>query len=450
MRNKLFIVALLFIFSVGCVKETNKDSELENCFIAGFSETETKAYVDDDLSFCWNENDRISIFNGSTVNQEYRFTGQDGDKSGIFSPVSKTESSPEFSGNYAVYPYDKNIGMSKEGVLSLTIPSVQRYEENSFGKNAAVFAAVTDDISDRRLKFHSLCGYLRIRVYGGIVVKSIEVRGNNAEKLSGRCTVSLEDINEPGICFSNDSEEAITLDCGDGIVTGEFRSQAVSFWVVIPTVVFSEGFTITITDKNGLTTTHMTNIRREVVSNHIYSMKAMSQGLEDGPFITLEDDLLLTSYLGGEDEVNVWSNVDVHSEIVDGDWITKSDKGSSCFIFSSNNSLLQRVGHICFSDEEKSVSAVLEVVQTSPASSFKVSFSNQSFRVPELSGNSTNGIIDWGDGSSYQSYKSGIIHNYNDSEERHTVKVSSMGSESFTLEEVEDGIIIDISDFCRN
>lgn len=449
MRYKLFFFAVL-LFSVGCVKEIDSNREYENSFIAGFSETETKAFVDDNLSFCWNENDRISVFNGSTVNQEYCFTGQDGDKSGIFSVVSKTESTEELSGNYAVYPYDKNIGITTKGVLSLTIPSVQKYAENSFGKNSAVFVAITNDVSDKKLKFHSICGYLRIRVYGGIVVKSIEIRGNHSEKLSGQCTVSIENSNEPNICFSNDSEDVIMLDCGDGIVTGEFPSQAVSFWVVIPPIVFSDGFSITITDKNGLTTTHVTNTCRKVVSNHIYSMKTMSHGLEDGPFITIDDDLLLASYLGGENEVNIWSNVKVYSEIIDGDWMSKSDKGSSTFIFSANKSLLRRVGHICFSDEGKYVSAILEVVQNSPASSFKVSFKNQSFKVPKLSGNSPNGIIDWGDGSSYQSYKSGLIHHYNDSEDYHTMKVSSLGSESFTLEEVEDGVIIDISDFCRN
>lgn len=451
MKHKLLIFAFLAFLSAGCEKKASDNEVLfdADCFNVGFAETDTKAFIDNDLLFCWNENDRVSVFNGSTVNQEYCFIGKDGDRNGILSAVSQPEVSQELSRNYAVYPYDRNIEITTKGDLSLSFPSVQCYAENSFGKNAAVFAAVTKEVSDKKLKFHCLSGFLRIQVYGGIVVKNIQIRGNRSEKLSGSCTVSLENIDAPEISFPDDAGKTITLDCGEGVATGEYPSQAVSFWVAIPPVVFSEGFTITVTDNDGRTTTHITNITREVVSNHIYSMKTMPHGLEDGPFITIDDDMMLVSYFGGDNEINVWSNVHVYSDIIDGDWITKSDKGSFGFVFAPNTSLLQRKGHIRFYDEGNSVSAILEVVQGSPASSFEVTFMNSTIKVPELSGNSPIGIIDWGDGSASQTYEPGAIHYYSDSQGSHTVKVTSMGSESFTLDEVEDGIIIDVSDFCR-
>ena len=39
---------------------------------------------------------------------------------------------------------------------------------------------------------------------------------------------------------------SITLDCGDGITIGTTKETATEFWVVIPPLNFSQGFTITV------------------------------------------------------------------------------------------------------------------------------------------------------------------------------------------------------------
>ena len=51
------------------------------------STPDTRAYVDDQLRVLWHKDDRISIFNRSTYNQEYRFNGLTGDNGGSFSKV---------------------------------------------------------------------------------------------------------------------------------------------------------------------------------------------------------------------------------------------------------------------------------------------------------------------------------------------------------------------------
>ena len=52
------------------------------------SEADTKVYLDEYIKILWDEDDRISIFNKSTLNQQYRFNGETGDNAGTFGWVS--------------------------------------------------------------------------------------------------------------------------------------------------------------------------------------------------------------------------------------------------------------------------------------------------------------------------------------------------------------------------
>ena len=60
-------------------------------FFASFeqpvAEEGTKVYVNEDLRLRWNAGDRISLFNKTTDNQEFVFTGETGDATGEFRQV---------------------------------------------------------------------------------------------------------------------------------------------------------------------------------------------------------------------------------------------------------------------------------------------------------------------------------------------------------------------------
>lgn len=79
----------------------------------------------------------MSIFNRSTFNREYRFTGADGDNAGSFAPVQEGNAG---AGNplehiYSVYPYREST-LAGDGILSLTLPQEQSYRRDSFGRTA--------------------------------------------------------------------------------------------------------------------------------------------------------------------------------------------------------------------------------------------------------------------------------------------------------------------------
>ena len=92
MKRFVFAAAVLMLFA--CSKE-DQAPELalqpaEGGTSVFYAETEgapgtgTKVYADDQLRLLWNANDSITIFNKSTQNKLYCFTGDDGDSGGSF------------------------------------------------------------------------------------------------------------------------------------------------------------------------------------------------------------------------------------------------------------------------------------------------------------------------------------------------------------------------------
>ena len=188
MKKLLYILSAL-VFAGCTVSEIGGDTvELRSngvVYTAGFEDVDTKVYVDTDLKTHWTEGDEISIFT-STYNEEYKFDGQTGDTEGSFSAVDdKFHTGASVPTTYAVYPYSEGTSISSEGVISLTLPAVQNYAENSYGLGANTMVAVTESKTSKALEFKNVCGYVVVRLYGEGTVKSIILTGNNDEKLAG-------------------------------------------------------------------------------------------------------------------------------------------------------------------------------------------------------------------------------------------------------------------------
>ena len=223
---------------------------------AAFAEEgNTRTYIEDGKYLRWCEDDRLTIFFGNTLNRQYKFNGQTGDNSGTFSLVADgmLGTGNAFDRIYALYPYNADVRISDEGVISLTLPTTQTYAENSFGVGANTMVAVTENLDDTFLSFKNACGYLKLRLYNaeGATLKSIEVKGNNGERLAGTATVTINYGEAPTLTMAESATDAITLDCGEGVALGRTAEEATELWVVLPTTTFAEGLTITATDAEG-------------------------------------------------------------------------------------------------------------------------------------------------------------------------------------------------------
>ena len=170
-----------------------------------------RVYANEELLLRWTADDRVSIFNKNSYNQQYRFTGETGDNAGGF---DKVEGSEFTTGNViahvvSVYPYLGSTKISESEELAVTLPAEQHYVENTFGLGANTMVSVS---SDTFLLFKNIGGYLRLNLYGkGVSVRSIELRGNKGEKLAGKATVTMSSDGVPSVVMADDASSVITL-----------------------------------------------------------------------------------------------------------------------------------------------------------------------------------------------------------------------------------------------
>ena len=164
MKHIVSVFLLLVVLLSGCTKEENMGNEPTvtkgRVFTSSFENNESRTYVENGTSSRWTAGDTISLFDSNTLNLQYKFTGKTGDAGGSFVYKSKLagEGTP-LAANYAVYPYDKDMTISEEGVITLTLPSVQHYAENSYGLGANTMVAVTENTDDTSLMFKNVGAY---------------------------------------------------------------------------------------------------------------------------------------------------------------------------------------------------------------------------------------------------------------------------------------------------
>lgn len=295
MKKYMSILALLAVLVSGC----NNNDELEKqsassssrVFTASFHSDESRTYVEEGNLLRWTEGDQISLFDGNTLNRQYKFDGKTGANAGTFSLVEKPYGTGNSlnTANYAVYPYASNISITESGVITATLPAEQNYSVNSFGLGDNTMVAVTEGKEDTFLKFKNVGGYLKLQLYGDdVTVKSITLTGNNNEKLAGTATITSSYGDDPIVSMSADATKTIMLDCGEGVKLGTTTETATAFWLVLPETTFERGFTVVVTDVNGAKFTKSTSKNIFIERNYIMSMTAFEVEVEseDIPYLT--------------------------------------------------------------------------------------------------------------------------------------------------------------------
>ncbi|MBQ2143207.1 MAG: leucine-rich repeat protein [Alistipes sp.] len=277
------IIAMLML--VICVSCSNNIFDDDKSLVGGVSDvgvlrvemesSDTRTYIDNDCHIHWNNDDRVSVFYGNGDNVECRFEGKTGDRSGDIRPVKTYNSKPAIlDAIFALYPYSSDVVLQEEDLLTLTLPTIQSYAEDSFGRGANTMVAVSESLDNRSLYFRNMCGTLKLQLWGGVQVKSIRVRGNNNEPLAGNASVVAAYGVAPTLSVYSDSERVVTLDCGGGVQLSESKGAPTTFWVALPPITFDKGFTVEVEDVDGGVMTQTTSKRVELERNTIQPMAA--------------------------------------------------------------------------------------------------------------------------------------------------------------------------------
>ena len=288
-RLLLFAVAVLAF--VGCdnlfeeekVFALSDNLEIADRVYANIDDEQTRTYVENGTTLCWNSGDAISVFQPQISNIHYIFEGETGDKGGSFA-VADGASYPQgvtLSARYALYPYSSSNSISTSGEITTLLPAVQHYEKNSFGVGANTMVAVTSSVQDKEFYFKNAVGYLKLKLYGAnTTVGSITIEGNNDEKLSGSARVLATYGATPVTTMNNTATKSVTLDCGEGVELSVDAENPTEFWVVVPPTTFESGITITVTDTEGGVFEKSTDKQIAIERNVIQPMSAVEAEFE--------------------------------------------------------------------------------------------------------------------------------------------------------------------------
>ena len=275
MKNSCYLLSLIYLLATSCsVHELDtKQSVLlgKNVFYASlesFSDPDTRVYLDENIKILWDGDDQISIFNKTTENQQFEFLGETGDNGGSFDYVSGSsgQGNPlEFI--CAVYPYQSTTTISKEGLLTLSLPKEQTYRKDSFGPGANTMVSSSED---ELLKFKNMGGYLVLKFYGkGVSISSIKLEGNHNEPLSGEATLKPAVGVIPEIAMAPEAGSSITLKCDVPVKLNATKEEATLFWMVVPPTSFTEGFKLTVTDPDGKVFVKETSAKLSISRNGV-------------------------------------------------------------------------------------------------------------------------------------------------------------------------------------
>lgn len=216
----------------------------------------------------WDADDRVSVFDHGTLNEEYRFMGETGASAGWLEKIQRA--APGTSDGqglvYSLYPYRESNSIDSNGAILVDLPSEQNYRKNSFGLGANTMMSVS---RGKRLSFRDACGYLVVNLYGKeIQVSSVTLRGNGREPLAGNAKVSMELGGIPSVNLERGADSEITVVCENPVALGLGVKKVVPFWFAIPPTDFEEGFTVIVKGSNGEVFSLSTEKAVKVSRNH--------------------------------------------------------------------------------------------------------------------------------------------------------------------------------------
>lgn len=248
MKQILAVVALLLAAGCNKMDDALPSAPKATTFRGVIAEEESRTYLDENIRLRWTAGDLITLFEGITRNKKYMFMGETGDNAGDFEYVSQGfGTGNEVDRYYAIYPYASTNKLHEDGYLTYTFPTTQHYVEGSVGLGANPMVAITADLDDFDLIFRNVAAFLRVCLYGtDQTVGSITLTTNSGEAIAGKSTITPTYGGNP-TCVMTEKTATVTLDCGDGgIALGKTQEEATVFWIVVPPVTMSTGFTVTV------------------------------------------------------------------------------------------------------------------------------------------------------------------------------------------------------------
>ncbi len=246
--------------------------------------TDTRTALGEGRSVVWSSEDRIAIFEGNGAGQAYQvLNAYAGKSSGEFAEVEglvAEGTGASLEGTIAVYPFNEDLSVTSGDngdyiIEGISFPAEQKYIAGSFSDEAFPMTAICENGS-KSLSFRNIGGVLKLSLTGSYSVGQITLTSNSGELLSGSATVTLGPDGIPLVTMSDDASTSVTLICDPAVQLDP--ETATDYYVSIPPTEFEAGFTVTVTDSEGVEHTKSTEKANTILRSGILVMPILGNG----------------------------------------------------------------------------------------------------------------------------------------------------------------------------
>lgn len=298
--KKIIYLSIAFFVLSACQKEeagttTYAPSDVPAVFVAAMEDAPaTKIHTgeyDGKYRVLWDGyTDVVAMCAGLDASSKYRVKGATANTP-VANLYAEKDSDVATEGNaipdnVAYYPYPNtskvgDVTVVSNGDGSYKVPGAfsdaQTYLAGSIPSRGFPIVAVSDGLDDHTLNFKNVAGGICFNVKGGARVKSISFKSNEADKViagSADIIVSNTDLEAsvPTYEFTG-SSKTITLNCGAAVVTDS--DETTPFYMGVAPQTFPQGFSVTLTDDDGFSTTFTTEKEQKIERSHILNMPAV-------------------------------------------------------------------------------------------------------------------------------------------------------------------------------
>ena len=287
MKKMMFFAVVATMFAACSKDATNNagiDLSKDKLYVSISSDDASRIQLDEECQTVWNADDQVSVFNKTTDNRCYKFTGQTGDKTGELVYVEGGATGSAIDKVIALYPYD-SAAVIADGLIQTTIPATQKYVANSFGEGGNIMVAQSDN---ENLSFKHVFGWIKLQLSGNYAVKSITLAGINNESLAGSATIG-KDLS---VTLADDATRTLTLDCGEGV---QLTDTPTAFYIAVLPQTFENGVNIEINISDSYKFSKSIAHSFTVARNHIVPVKNLAKQFpsieyttSDGNAITID------------------------------------------------------------------------------------------------------------------------------------------------------------------
>lgn len=235
MKGRLFILTLSLL-SCGCCSLPETEPYCETLNVCGDN---TRLALSSGWSTIWNYGDLLTVFHHNNVNTTWTYVGNDGSPAGEIS-YKGSSTTAESDENVALFPVSPEASYS-DGRIFITYPSEQKVKSAG---NVAPIMAGRSNTSD--IKLHYASALVKVTLTGAGDVKSVSVRGNDSETISGGAVIDLAG-DCPELTFTDAAAgKVIRTSNEDGGLLGTVSEIGLSLYSSIPAIKFEKGLTLSI------------------------------------------------------------------------------------------------------------------------------------------------------------------------------------------------------------